>query len=103
MNRETIDRAASLLENSGFHGEEKDLVELGFRHGAEWRINSVWHSPKEEPEAYRLILVEFTYEDGDLGYELGLKQICLSEEAASNMVRWAYISDLLPNRKEVQP
>lgn len=68
----------------------------GFYYGAEWRINSVWHSPDEEPGEREIILAEMAYEDGDTGYEVGWKSI-LSEETRARIVRWANVDDLLPN------
>lgn len=65
----------------------------GFKLGAYWRINSVWHSPDEEPRKCDIILAEMAYEDGDTGYEVGWK-------AVPSMVRWAYVADLLPNSTE---
>ena len=106
MNKKTIDKASRdyVMPNANIRPlAESIAAKEGFIAGAEWRINSVWHSPTEEQEAYRPILVEFTHEDGDLGFELGLRQICLSKEAESNMIRWAYLDDLLPERKEAQP
>ena len=102
MKREQIEKAALLCAGAGEYGEcpYNPDAKKGFIAGADWRINSVWHSPTEEQEAYRPILVEFTHEDGDLGFELGLRQIGLSKEAESNMIRWAYLDDLLPERKE---
>ena len=114
MNRETIEKAAaSLLENSGFHGEEKDLVELGFRHGANWRINSVWHDvQKELPAPDKTVIAEYII-DGERDYcfthrsesprvSVDKHGFCFYIRGAE-IIRWAYLEDLLPDRKEVQP
>ena len=69
----------------------------GFRDGAQWRINSVWHDANEKPDKNQLVVFEGrkTYGRGysmDFGenYDL-LKNVLLG---------WAYVIDLLPERKE---
>lgn len=68
----------------------------GFRDGAEWRINSVWHEAnKEIPIPFRPILVE--HDDGKFSVNMvgGNMKSCPLAWA-----RWAYIDDLLPYGKE---
>ena len=67
-----------------------------FMHGAQWRINSVWHDASEKPNGNNKCLVELripgrrnpTYKLWTWGWE------------NSFVTRWAYIDDLLPERKE---
>ena len=103
MNRETIEKAAaSLLENSGFHGEEKDLVELGFRHGAKWRINSVWHSTCDIAEPGKDCLVEHMDGDGNVCIRIDWRSEYEWVNAChyDKVLRWAYIDDLIPKFME---
>lgn len=100
MNRETIEKAARKLLKGIVPCEwnQQPFIDI-FVDAAQWRINSVWHSPDEEPRKRDIILAEMAYEDGDTGYEVGWKAV-LSDEANASMVRWAYVADLLPNSTE---
>lgn len=108
MNRETIEKAAReftdnlIAENHFDVNYEEDNYDAGslnatdevgfyaFIKGAEWRINSVWHDArKEEPTYWKLIIREDIMGDYDLGCEL-----------RDDTVSWAYVSDLIPGRKE---
>lgn len=68
----------------------------GFIAGAQWRINSVWHDARKEvPEIFKSILVErddFTFSVNMVGGNM--------TSCPLHWVRWAYVSDLLPERKE---
>lgn len=68
-----------------------DAFVEGFYHGAEWRINSVWHNSKTEvPDVNTIVLVE--KEDGSIWqYKVFAKSQMLGWK------RWAYIKDLIPN------
>ena len=79
----------------------------GFRDGAQWRINSVWHDASEEPEQEdEPILVEYedwgiegsdyTVCDDIWDYRTRLKR----DGAGCTILRWAYMKDLIPERKE---
>lgn len=84
----------------GIRDIEND-VEEAFKDGANWRINSVWHSTKELPEhsGYLAVLIDngfietTYYTAGNWFDDIRLKSYDL----------WAYVSDLLPDRKEEQP
>ena len=71
---------------------------FAFEDGANWRINSVWHKPEEVPETDRQILIERTE-----GFEIYIftRSYFFSWKDISryNLVRWAYIDDLIPHRR----
>ena len=93
MKREDIEKVADEFANKEY--EISDIVRIplykGFYHGAEWRINSVWHNSKTEvPDVNTIVLVE--KEDGSIWqYKVFAKSQMLGWK------RWAYIKDLIPN------
>lgn len=70
----------------------------GFREGAHWRINSVWHDANEIPQHSGLLIA--ICKDGkallcgpnNSNWETTVKIF--------HIVRWAYVDDLTPERKE---
>ena len=86
MKREDIEKVADEFANKEYEISDIDRIPLykGFYHGAEWRINSVWHNSKT------IVLVE--KEDGSIWqYKVFAKSQMLGWK------RWAYIKDLIPN------
>lgn len=68
MEAEVIDKAAidsCVIDNGIFNPQIIPYYEQGFRNGAEWRINSVWHNINEKPRNGAMIIVfekqVFTY------------------------------------------
>lgn len=99
MDRETIEKAAleHALNTTGLDYIEEVASENGFIAGAEWRINSVWHSADEEPENDRLILVRRCLLQSNVYYELKLKAALPYWKRGARFIGgWAYLSDLLP-------
>lgn len=99
MNKETIDNAAwDYAEGIQQNENRKKYSWEDFKAGAEWRINSVWHSTNELPEqsGYLAVLIENNYIEttyytaGNWFDDIRLKSYDL----------WAYVSDLLPDMKE---
>lgn len=102
MNRETLEQAvtdyAASVKPSFVTGEfDRYAIADAFESGAHWRINSVWHDGTVSCKARRKALVLFkngnaaVYKDlRDLSYEM------LWDEVE----RFAYIDDLLPEKKE---
>ena len=101
MDRITIEKAADVYADkapksycNGYYG--KYAIADAFEEGANWRINSVWHDASEKPNGNNKCLVELripgrrnpTYKLWTWGWE------------NSFVTRWAYIDDLLPDRKE---
>ena len=93
MKREDIEKVADEFANKEYEISDIDRIPLykGFYHGAEWRINSVWHNSKTEvPDVNTIVLVE--KEDGSIWqYKVYAKSQMLGWK------RWAYIKDLIPN------
>ena len=95
MNRETIEKAARdyVKPTAGIIPVAESIAKKeGFIAGAQWRINSVWHEASELPRSLKLIIIEDSNGEFDLGYGI-----------TNSTIRWAYIDDLLPDRKEVHP
>lgn len=70
----------------------------GFRDGAQWRINSVWHDAHEEPQRSGMLIA--SNEDGN--YILCGPNNSNWKQTVKlfRIMNWAYIIDLLPERKE---
>lgn len=69
----------------------------GFKVGAYWHINSVWHKAEERPERKRNYIAQCK----------GGRFIVIPDSMNWNnfyrsegIIRWAYIEDLLPNTEE---
>ena len=69
----------------------------GFIAGAKWRINSVWYDASEIPDLSQDILIIFKNEICTI--LIGAVHT-LSELKHYDYTNWAYVSDLLPERKE---
>ena len=94
MTREQIEKEidARLEEpDNNWDGIFNSGYSRGFREGAQWRINSVWHGMNEKPSGMFAILAEFGEEEYSLGITL---------DGMESAKRWAYVSYLLPDRKE---
>ena len=128
MTREQIEKAidARLDEpDNQWDGIFNSGYARGFTEGAEWRINSVWHKPSENVESlikerpvvvklkrnYLLLLGKFEefrlYDgdrdsDGNYSYTMSCYFLSTSliEYAISDVLEYAYLSDLLPEIKE---
>ena len=101
MKREDIEKVADEFANKEYEISDIDRIPLykGFYHGAEWRINSVWHDASEVPDKGKMLIVE----DIDSAYDLVyLTQSKPWEELSekNHYMRWAYIEDLLPNMED---
>lgn len=112
MTREQIEKAAfqCAKDRWEYSGVQYAKVKVrgtvfGFKMGAQWRINSVWHVTFEMPERNR----DFLYESARGWF--GINNIAkMAKEVhpqdwdrfveGFDVIRWAYISDLIPERKE---
>ena len=105
MTREQIEKEARGYIRDVYAGDGyflpdyEEEVRDAFISGARWCIDSVWHDASEKPENGRYILV-------DKGYrfqEVWKQDICddwLNDVNYFGVKRWAYVGDLLPERKE---
>ena len=119
MTREQIEKAANIDMLSYYSDEEylcgiKDIQSGfidAFSRGAEWRINSVWHKPSAYGEELtrNVEVVAKTkrgYRFGKfdvVGYSnehIGFVSTSSLEYALSDVLEYAYLDDLLPERKE---
>lgn len=100
MTREQIEKAGRdyALDQLGIVGLSGRAEAMkAFIEGAQWRINSVWHDASEKPDKNQLVLFECRKTYGK-GYSVNFGE---NYELMKNViVRWAYIIDLLPERKE---
>lgn len=108
MTREQIEKEAmEYAERIPQSDERREYSREDFIAGSQWRINSVWHNSDEEPEQEdEPILVEYE----DWGIECSGYTVCddiwdyrirLKRDGADcTILRWAYIKDLIPKRKE---
>lgn len=94
MTREDIEKAAGeysgsvlgFLDNPYMMNNHK-----AFADGANWRMETVWHKPNEEPISFcSLLLIENNGGEFDLKYRFD----------PSTTKRWAYVKDLIPIKED---
>ena len=122
MKREDIEKVADEFANKEYEISEIDRIPLykGFYHGAEWRINSVWHKTKDEvPQAHGEYENEhypqipcLVYGKLSTGTGYGVRywnvtEQCWDDEECDDykcskdaIEEWAYLDDLIPNKKQ---
>ena len=104
MTREQIEKEARGYISDVYAGDGyflpdyEEEVRDGFIAGAQWCINSVWHSTDELPKRSGFLAV--LMDNGimeTMYYSVG---IGFHEMTLKGYTSWAYVSDLLPERKE---
>lgn len=101
MTREQIEKAAKetlVNEPIELQATKVGAFQRGFIAGAKWLINSVWHDASEIPQHSGLLIA--ICKDGkallcgpnNSNWETTVKIF--------HIVRWAYVDDLTPERKE---
>ena len=122
MNRETVEKAVrEYAEENLFYPEDiyndsdiremNDCLAYAYKAGAEWRINSVWHKPSAYGEELtrNVEVVAKTkrgYRFGKfnvVGYfneYVAFVSTSSFEYALSDVLEYAYLDDLIPERKE---
>lgn len=100
MNKETIENAAwDYAESIPQNEDRKKYSWEDFKAGADWRINSVWHDASEKPDKNQLVVFECRKTYGR-GYSVNFGE---NYDLLKNVILgWAYVIDLLPERKEVR-
>lgn len=100
MTREQIERAAGEYSGSVLGFKDNPVVmnnHKAFMDGAQWRINSVWHDASEKPDKNQLVVFECRKTYGR-GYSVNFGE---NYDLLKNvLLGWAYVIDLLPERKE---
>lgn len=103
MTREQIEKAAMFSCTS----KDEVLTDFGrncFIEGAQWRINAVWHDAKEVPQREdEYLLIEYRdWGSDESDYDvIAVENFEIyADRPYSDLIRWAYISDLIPERKE---
>lgn len=82
------------------------MLANSYKAGADWRINSVWHDASEEPERLESTVLVEIEEFGIEGYIYDTIEAVdygrILRKRYSSVRRWAYVEDLIPDRKESQ-
>ena len=110
MTKEQIEKATD--EYIGYAREVDEglgttMRRHAFMDGAQWRINSVWHDASEVPEVDKRVLVcfenvinEYIYYRIKVFKPNVIKNWNKQDSILDKVIRWAYIDDLLLERKE---
>ena len=94
MTREQIEKAAGEYSGSVLGFKDNPVVmnkHKAFMDGAQWRINSVWHTDLKEAQPQREFIVEFT--NGRRGM---FDDIRVLKGMEGLVRRYAYVDDLMP-------
>lgn len=111
MTREQIEQAAIKSADEELDDFECRGHRDGFIAGAQWRINSVWHKPSAYGEELKrdievIAKTKRGYRFGKFGVVgfsneyIGFVSTSSLEYALSDVLEYAYLDDLLPERKE---
>lgn len=120
MNREQIKQAANEYADKEWPFDGYCASSDSFAAGADWRINSVWHDMKtEEPQVYgeyknrvypQIPCLVYGKLSTGIGYGVrywNITEKCWDDEECDDyecskdaIEEWAYLDDLLPDRKE---
>lgn len=102
MTNDDIKKAA--IELCTTEAQEEWLKDYGihcFLDGARWRIENAWHDASEVPEINEVVLVEYKFGDQSFAYITTVNDSNWEYKSNRyNYTRWAYIADLMPDRKE---
>ena len=102
MTREEIEKAAGEYSGSVLGFKDNPVVmnkHKAFMDGAQWRINVVWHDRAEKADASKELIL--MYPNGSIRVTLLNPNLTFDGFLSVDMfIKWAYVSDLLPKRKE---
>ena len=103
MTREQIAKAAGEYSGSVLGFKDNPVVmnkHKAFMDGAQWRINSVWHNNSIRPGEDCDVLVETKRGIEMDRYDIDYNELDNGTDWEADVIRWAYVEDLLPERKE---
>ena len=100
-----IEEAARYYCNNRYPAsQDAPFIAEGFRHGAKWAINEflkgLWHPNSEEPDKSKSDIITLGF-DND-AYLQFKESILWNEESwrhsisSCQIIKWAYLSDILP-------
>ena len=102
MTREQIENAAKetlVNESLEIQATKVGAFERGFVAGAQWRINVVWHDRVEKADTSKELIL--MYPNGSVRVTLLNPNLTFDGFLSVDMfIKWAYVSDILPKRKE---
>ena len=102
MTREQIERAAGEYSGSVLGFKDNPVVmnkHKAFMDGAEWRINSVWHDRAEKADTSKELIL--MYSNGSVRVTLLNPNLTFDGFLSVDMfIKWAYVSDILPELME---
>lgn len=102
MTREQIEEAAKetlVNEPAELQATKVGAFQDGFVAGAQWRINVVWHDRVEKADTSKELIL--MYPNGSVRVTLLNPNLTFDGFLSVDMfIKWAYVSDLLPDRKE---
>ncbi len=100
MKKEDIEKAAGDYSGSSLGFADNNSVmakHKAFADGAEWRIDSVWHDASECPRRNTWYIAQI----GDSAFDtFADSKNWVNYARGINIIRWAYIEELLPNTEE---
>lgn len=118
MKREDVKKEAERRCEPNFSSEYYNGFYYGFVDGADWRINSIWHTMDEEPQVYGkhegkvspqipcLVLGHLSTGYGygvrywNATYKVWDDEECDDYECGKDSVeKWCYLDDLLPTKE----
>ena len=103
MTREQIEKAAGEYSGSVLGFKDNPVVmnkHKAFMDGAQWRINSVWHDNSIRPGEDCDVLVETKRGIEMDRYDIDYNELDNGTDWEADVIRWAYVGDLRPERKE---
>ena len=102
MTREQIENAAKetlVNESVEIQATKVGAFQRGFVAGTQWRINAMWHDRAEKADTSKELIL--MYPNGSVRITLLNPNLTFDGFLSVDMfIKWAYVSDLLPDRKE---
>ena len=87
--------------------DDSPFIAEAFRKGAKWAINeflkSLWHPNTEEPDKSKSDIITLGYyDDAYLQFKESIiwnKELWRHSISRNHIIKWAYLSDILPKKK----